>query len=347
MRKRMIGFILGLVIVIGAGVVLTTFRKPDCSQLSPGQPAEVEVIPIPMAGPLKQRSAEISGMDWYGEYLIILPQYLDHADGRVMYAIPKSEILKALQEPSAPPIEPIRIPVEDQMFGDKDVKDFEGYEAIAFIENQLYLTVEVSSDDGMVGYLISGEIEPDLSRIVLDVDGRQSIPLPQDIDNLTDEAILAVGDQLVTIFEANGAVVNPSPAAQVFDRNLNLARNISFPVMEYRVTDATRLDSSGNFWVLNTFTLGTYDLDPAEDQIAQQFGEGCTHSYYHWVERLVELHYEPETGITLSETPPIQLALQGTVLSRNWEAVVRLDDQGFLIASDKYPKTILGFVPLP
>ena len=347
MRKRIFGIILGMVVLFGVGLVLTIFRKPYCSQLSLGQPAEVEVSPIRLTGPINQRSAEISGMDWFGDYLIILPQYLNHADGRVMYAIPKSVILQSLQEPSASPIEPIRIPVEDQMFGDKDEKDFEGYEAIAFIENQLFLTVEVSTREGMVGFLITGEIEPDLSRIVLDVDGRQPIPLPQDIANLTDEAILAVGGQLLTIFEANGAVVNPSPAAQVFDRDLNLTGKIPFPVMEYRVTDATRLDSSGNFWVLNTYTLGTFNLDPAEDQIAQQFGEGCTHAFYRWVERLVELHYEPGTGITLSGTPPIQLALQGNLLSRNWEAVVRLDDQGFLIASDKYPETILGFVPLP
>jgi hypothetical protein len=35
------------------------------------------------------------------------------------------------------------------------------------------------------------------------------------------------------------------------------------------------------------------------------------------------------------------------LFSRNWEAIVRLDDLGFLIASDKYPETEIGFVPLP
>lgn len=176
---------------------------------------------------------------------------------------------------------------------------------------------------------------------------RIPIPLPQQVDNLTNEVIVSVGDQLLTFFEANGAVVNPSPAAQVFDRDLTLARAVPFPVMEYRVTDATQLDANGNFWVLNTYTLGTFGLRPADDQIAQQSGQGCTHAYYRWVERLVELHYDAETGVTLSGTPPIQLALQGTLLSRNWEGLVRLDDLGFLVASDKYPNTQLGFIPLP
>lgn len=347
MRKLMIGLILGVVMVIGVGVYLTLFRTPDCASLSPGQPAEVEVIPISVAGPLSLRSAEVSGMDWYGEHLVILPQYVDHAKGRVLYAIPKSSILDSLQGLTTEPIEPIRIPVDDQEFGKEDVEGFEGFEAIAFVGNQLYLTVEVSSDDGMVGYLISGEIEPDLSRVVIDVDSRTQIPLPQQVDNLTNETLLAVGDQLLTMFEANGALVNPSPAAQVFDRDLTLAQVVPFQVMEYRVTDATQLDANGNFWVLNTYTLGTFGLRPADDQIAQQSGQGCTHAYYRWVERLVELHYDAETGVTLSGTPPIQLALQGTLLSRNWEGLVRLDDLGFLVASDKYPNTQLGFIPLP
>jgi hypothetical protein len=32
--------------------------------------------------------------------------------------------------------------------------------------------------------------------------------------------------------------------------------------------------------------------------------------------------------------------------TRNWEGLVRLDDYGFLLATDKYPRTILAFVPL-
>jgi len=31
--------------------------------------------------------------------------------------------------------------------------------------------------------------------------------------------------------------------------------------------------------------------------------------------------------------------------ARNWEGIVRLDNRGFLLATDKFPTTILGFVP--
>jgi hypothetical protein len=34
-------------------------------------------------------------------------------------------------------------------------------------------------------------------------------------------------------------------------------------------------------------------------------------------------------------------------LGRNWEGLVRLDDRGFLLVTDLFPGTILGFVPAP
>ena len=41
---------------------------------------------------------------------------------------------------------------------------------------------------------------------------------------------------------------------------------------------------------------------------------------------------------------PIQIELDEKA-SRNWEGIVRLDDRGFLVATDKYPEMILGFIP--
>jgi len=52
-------------------------------------------------------------------------------------------------------------------------------------------------------------------------------------------------------------------------------------------------------------------------------------------------------GISLTDTAPLQLALESDGESRNWEGIVRLDDLGFIIISDKFPKTILAFVQYP
>ena len=57
----------------------------------------------------------------------------------------------------------------------------------------------------------------------------------------------------------------------------------------------------------------------------------------------MELRYHMG-GVQLTDTPPIQLQLLSDDL-RNWEGIVRLDNLGFLLVTDKFPRTMLGFVP--
>ena len=72
------------------------------------------------------------------------------------------------------------------------------------------------------------------------------------------------------------------------------------------------------------------------------FKEGKTHRNSDSVERLIELEISDDK-IQLSGREPIQLQLSEKN-SRNWEAIVRIDDKGILIATDKYPEMILGFI---
>ena len=61
------------------------------------------------------------------------------------------------------------------------------------------------------------------------------------------------------------------------------------------------------------------------------------------MERLIDFEIRNDQ-IKLSNRSPIQLSLDKEN-SRNWEGIVRLDNKGFLIATDKYPRMILGYVP--
>ncbi|MGD9316494.1 MAG: hypothetical protein PVG56_06655, partial [Anaerolineae bacterium] len=77
--------------------------------------------------------------------------------------------------------------------------------------------------------------------------------------------------------------------------------------------------------------------------------QGPTHAQAETVERLLEFEYS-ESGIDLVDRPPIQLELMDSFLGglgRNWEGLARLDDRGFLLVTDLFPGTILGFVPAP
>lgn len=309
---------------------------------------EIAVQEIPLAGPIAERDAEISGMTWYGENLILMPQYpnffVESGDGFV-FSIAKEQINAVLSGESYEPIEPVQIP-----FTAPDVQDiipgFEGFESIVFDSDTVYMTIEAETDDGMFAYLVAGAITPDLSGITMDTIVMLQIAAQSGVGNMSDEVILLAGGNLLTMYEANGADVNEAPVAHTFGMDMSEAGTLPLTNIEYRITDATELDDNNRFWMINYFFPGDEDLLPETDPIAEEYGKGPTHMASAGVERLVEFEYSDD-GITITSTLPIQLQLMADGSLRNWEGLVRLDESGFLIATDKWPQTILGFVPLP
>ena len=117
---------------------------------------------------------------------------------------------------------------------------------------------------------------------------------------------------------------------------------------EAPLTDATALDSEGRFWVLNYyFPPERAKLNPAPDPELARFGDPASFDPDRCVERLIELRLIDGERIVRTATPPLNLELLPNGECRNWEAVVRLDDRGFLLMTDKYPGTLLAFVPFP
>lgn len=309
--------------------------------------SEQPIKAIALTGPLADRAAEVSAMGWYGEYLILVPQYPNFSseykgDGN-LYALSKADIVAFLDGKSAEPLSPRAIPLNDSTLAEK-IKDYQGFEAIAFSGDRVFLSIEAGGGAEMSGYLIAGEIAPDLSAITLDIDGMVENPLQDMQDNKSDEAMLIVDEKILTFYEVNGAGLTPVHVGNVFDFDLNFVETISFPTIEYRVTDAA-LATGSDFWVINYFFPGDEDLKPAIDPLAEKYGNGPTHSQFETVERLVKMTYSPN-GITLANTPPVMLTLLPDN-SRNWEGLVLLDARGFLMVTDKFPETILAFVAMP
>ena len=305
---------------------------------------EVGVTEIELDGPITDANAELSGLGWYGDTLILLPQYPDFSGSETaVYAIPKATIEAYLDGSATNPITPIAIPVIVDDLSDR-ISRFEGFESIDFIGDEAYLTIEASGG-GMRAYLIKGAIAPDLSSLTLDASNLTKIDRQAELGNKSDEALLVTDDQIVTFYEANGVEVNESPVAHLFNTDLSEAGTTTFPNIPYRVTDVTRLDENGRFWAINYNFPGTEDVQTDNDPLAQTYGEGTTHAQSDTVERLVEFQYDAD-GITMIAQAPIQLQLLDSGDSRNWEGIVRLNDQGFLLVTDKFPSTILGFVPI-
>ncbi len=300
---------------------------------------------ITLDGPLATPSAELSGMAWYGDWLILLPQYPAYF-GNQLFALHRQDIIDFVAGRNQTPLYPFAIPFLDAGVQEQTAL-FNGYEAITFIGDRVYLTVESLVGIGAMGYLVAGTIAPDLTEIRLDASQITQIQPQASLPNLSDEALIAVGDQLATIYEANGRFVNPEPVAHFFDsKGLNLIDTLPLPAIEYRITDATDMDSMGRFWVINYF----YPGDRALASIMRSRGaSGTIDQSAQPIERLLELQFTTE-GVIRTATPPLQLELLPDNVARNWEGIVRLqaeDQDGFLLVTDSFPETLFAFVAKP
>ncbi len=300
-------------------------------------PAERPAIALNLTGPLAAPEAEISGLAWYGDKLILLPQYPSRFEDS-LFSLERSDLMAAVKDPTRPLI-PLPLAFDDG--GADTIKGFEGFEAIAFIGDRAYVAIETTSGAGFVAV---GRVSD--GRLTLDAAPRPQLAPQASVDNMSYEALLVAGDgNLAAMFEANGRAVNKLPLVRRFGADLTPLPDLPMTSIEYRITDATDADDQGFFWAINYFYPGEAALKPESDPVVERFGQGATHGKGEVVERLVELRYSPEGGVTRSERAPIQLELADK--GRNWEGIARLGDKGLLLATDKFPKTLLSFVEVP
>jgi hypothetical protein len=308
---------------------------------------EVAPSPLSLGAPLDRDDIELSGLAWHGDTLVVLPQYPSRAapEGtQRLYGLPRTALVRAVADSTAPPIDPIPIAL---IAGNMTTatEAYQGFEAIAFVGHHTYLLMERARDSaGMDGLLFQGHATPGLQRIELQTAEAWQLPMQAALRNMSYEALTTRADTVLALFEANGAHVNPQPRVYRYGAT-QPAGSVPFPTLEYRLTDATSMDTASRFWITNYFFPGEQSvLQPAADSLTRRFGEGQTHRTSEVVERLVEYQYTP-SGIVRTGTPPIQLKLDGGT-GRNWEGLARLDD-GFLLATDRYPSTLLAYVPGP
>ena len=323
----------------------------------PFEPSETRAEPIALAGPVTSGAAELSGLVWHGDDLLLLPQYPGRfsttsdsvsADGEtrdegVLFALAKADLLAFLDGPRDRPLRPRPVRFEAPGVIGR-VVGFDGYEAITIEGDRVSALIESSPEEAMRGYLVSGAVQPD-GTIWLDAGTVTPLPMQANLRNLSYETLLATPGGVIALEEANGAVVNPLPEAYRFDASSRLRDSLAVPVLEYRLTDATGLDDDGRFWAVNYFFPGDRVLlRPAPDALRARFGAGATHRREATVERLVEMQLVG-SQIVLTDRAPIQLELLDAGHARNWEGIARLDDRGFLLVTDTYPTTMLAFVP--
>ncbi len=306
---------------------------------------EIPVRYIALSGPLADPDAELSGLAWYGDMLLLLTENPNRyaADGYagMFFALEKADILAYLDATDPAPLEPRPVPVIGPDIR-ASAPGFDGFEAAVFMGERAFLVIEARLDDGTTyGYLVGGTVEPGLSAINLDFDPMVELPDQSGWRNMGYEGVLVAGEAVVVIYEANGAGVNPNPRALFFDADLNPQGEAAFPPVPFRVTDVAA-DPAGVYWAMNERFPG---FGPDEEDLAAlQENEGPTHRIFPQVERLLAIEIQADTRtIMLADRAPLYLRLAGP-LPRNWEGLTRLDDRGFLLVTDEFPDTLLGFV---
>jgi hypothetical protein len=326
---------------------LLTLAVLGCAQGDdPAPPAEprtppiaVTPRPLDLAGPVSSPDAEISAMCWCGDRLMIVPQHPERFGSEpgelVFFTLPRAEIEAAVDQPPSQPLVPERAVLEaPELIA--SLPGWDGIEAAVATGDTLFLAIEAEVNGRMAGYLLRGRIHPrdgDFG-VVIDTERVAPIPVPTLVPNMSQEALLVAGDRVAVLFEANGLAVNPGAHAALFDFELEYQGTVPLEHVEFRITDATQPLADGTFWVINYFF-------PDEGPVLRPPVRPT-----HPVEQLLELRLDGG-HVRRSGRTPLDLRSGPDAPAHNWEALVRLPGRGFLLMTDRYPTTVLAFVPWP
>ncbi len=296
---------------------------------------------LPLVGPLFQPEAEISGMAWHGDVLVLLPQY-PHKWDHSLFGLHRADLARAIAGEANLILEPFPIPLHGSV-GLLKLQGFEGLEAIAFSGDTVYLVSEANMKTQMQGYLIAGTVQSDLAAIDLDLEQVAILPPQTQIMNQAYEALIPTQYGVGSVYEVNGAELNAIPNMLMHGPDLLPLEAIAMPHVEYRLTDATEVNAAGEFWMFNFHWPGSKRLMPARDPIADRWGEGPSQAQSDIVERILKFQLT-STGVELVDEPPLELQLLNSTIARNWEGMALWEDEGFLIVTDQFPTTLLAYV---
>ncbi len=293
-------------------------------------------VEIQLPDPENHPDMEYSGLAWYDNYLILLPQYPQG----YLPSILRNDLEKFIRG-DINTISVVRIPLNGDAFT-KSIPGFEGFEALLFQDTTAYFLIEAETRKGQKGFLVKGSISSIKSGIHLDPKSLVELNTPERLNNMAYEAMILYEETILPIYEANGENVNPDPWVPIVStREMTVNDMIPFPWIEFRITDATALDKNNRFWAINYFWHGDYNLlKPGNDSFKNPFGPVSRKKD---LERILEFEFTGD-HFFVTQTPPVYLTTPHEP-ARNWEGIARFDPHGFLLITDKFPRSILMFVP--
>jgi len=288
-----------------------------------------------LEGDLSERYLEASGLTWYNGNLIILPQFPhkwdDQFDGAI-YFIPKERIESYLSGENRNPIKGEKIHFVAESLDEIGKRKGSGYEGIIFVGDSIFVSIESVNGDESTSYVVSGVIDFDERIIILNANSKIEVKSQTGIHNMGEETILYNNSSIFTIHEANGKNINKSPTVTKLNKNLIEVEKISFPNVEYRITDATSVDSVGKFFAINYFYPG--EFEKLKPNLSEEEKDKA-------IEQILEFQIL-DNEIIRTKKPPLVISKGKSKKGSNWEGIAKFNG-GFLLITDKFPETVLAY----
>ena len=224
---------------------------------------EIKPIYIPIGGDIANSSQEISGMDWYKDNLFLLPENLNG----YVFCINKQLLDLKINNNDTTKIIPKKIKFNTPNYK-QIIPGFDSFESIAFRGYEVYITIEIKFPDSMSCVLVRGHIDEKSLEITIPEQTLTTLDVPTYVDNLSYETLVIKDDQVYALFETYGSNLIPKPYAFSIGIQGNEIKKYPISNINYRITDATKIDQYNKFWVINYFfPRDKKSLNPSDNDI--------------------------------------------------------------------------------
>ena len=222
----------------------------------------LKYIPLPIA--ISGLNEEFSGMCIYKNRVYLEPQYGDHKETRLagdfnIYSILADSITRVIKgkDSTLTRYKTIRV-TNLNLLPDSIKQNYEGFEAISIINNQVYLAIE-TADTYSYCFLLKGELDIARNQITIDPVRILSLKRPLYIKNAGFESVtwLPSEKKLLAYYEFNG---HPGGGTGfLIDTGFKKASAvISSPFLYFRITDIAAT-KRGRIYGINYLWSGDYN----------------------------------------------------------------------------------------
>ncbi|TDO21842.1 hypothetical protein [Pedobacter duraquae] len=220
-----------------------------------------QTIPLPLE--IASVNEEFSGLSSHKGRLYLIPQYGSYKETKLegifnIYSILTDSITRVIEGKDKQLTAFKTIKVKNLALLPDEIKSgYEGFEAITFIGDEVYLSIE-THDDKDYCYLIKGILNTKLGTIEIDAVNFMRLARYPYVENAGYEALTYLPEKkkLLAIYEYNA--MHNGGIGYLIDPSFKKApEKIDIPFLPFRITDI-QIDAQGTIYGINYFWNGDY-----------------------------------------------------------------------------------------